>query len=391
MKVMLLPDLHCYPSTYMRGSSEETNSRLQEWLKCAYTLRDEVVSRGIQLVLAPGDFFMHPRPTARQVLSVSRFLGSLSEEAEVVGCMGNHDLPGAGQTGPADLLLNSVDGRHSWVLKEPTAFTPFGGDVAVCALPYVRPSSLEIDESDPAARAEAVSRGLLAIAQGLAANKAVQSCRYKVLMGHWTILGSKTSSGHLLYGTEPTLNMGDLHAQGWDAILFGHIHKPQALNRFPFTAYSGSLLRENWTEEEDSCGAWVYDLKTREVDWVSVPARRLWTLRLDGDEEVQSWEEHDLSPAEGAIVRVAARHGPETTLDQRALLAKIEQHDPFLITGIQVDIERADRQREATVTEETGPLEALDKWMALKKIAKERQEKVRQLANGIMVAEEGRA
>jgi len=281
-----------------------------------------------------------------------------------------------------------------WGITQPRAVTVAGIDFAV--LPFMRSAAVSADAEDTTDAAGTMPRHLLAIARGLRAQSTSDT---RVLVGHWTLVGAQTSSGQIMAGSgEPALPYSELAAMGFDAILMGHIHKPQVLSNAPFTAYAGALQRCDFGEERDPRGCWVWDSETREHEWIDLPARRFYTIDLRGDAAVQSWiERPDLAEDEAtsvrdAIVRMRYRCSLDVALkvDTRDVRRKLLAAEPHHIAGINSDIIRGERARDASVTEATQPVEALRKYLAQRgDVPPERAETVQRTAEG-MLAEIGK-
>jgi len=195
-----------------------------------------------------------------------------------------------------------------------------------------------------------------------------------VLMGHWAISGCRLAAGNSLAATEPTLPLGDLQALPVRAVVMGHIHTPQVIATDPIVLHTGALERHDFGEEKNKCGCYIVDLDTQEVEFIELPARRFWTLELGDDQDVQAWLDgligtgDDFEAARDAIVRVVYRCTEELAarVDHSALLKRLEQESPHQIAGVYPEIIRSERVREASITETTGPLDALEKWLKLR-------------------------
>jgi exonuclease SbcD len=370
-KILLAADLHCYYSNYGRVLPSGEHSRLAEWRQVADALVQAATSHRVDVAVFPGDFFTSARPSPIQVLAVADLFRTLeSTGIKVIGCPGNHDLGQVGQPGPCELVAEM--GSPNWCVSTPISFSlPNGLQISV--LPSVKPAALNAEASNPTEAAQQLSQLLLDIAQGLRVQ--LNNDLPKILVGHWTISGAVTSSGQLLYGgTEPVLPLAELLALDFDAYLFGHIHKPQVLNEHPFVGYAGALQRVDFGEEKDPRGCWIVDLEARTHEWVDLPALRFWTVNLEDDQDVQAWLDgligtgDDFEAAKNAIVRVKYRCSEELAkkVDHQAFIKRLEQENPHLIAGVFPEIIRSERGRETSLNETTKPLEALEKWLALR-------------------------
>ena len=394
-RVMLAPDLHCYYANYGKVGPDGVHSRLAEWRQIADMMVDAAHCADVDIAVFPGDYFPNPRPSAAQIMEVARLFRALEDAGiTVIGCAGNHDAGASNQPGPVDLLAAMGGSDGLWGITKPRAVTVANTDFVI--LPFIRSASVSADADDTTDAADTMSRSLLAIAQAL---RAQSTSKTKVLVGHWTLVGAQTSSGQIMAGSgEPAMSYAELAGMGFDAILMGHIHKPQVLSNAPFTAYAGALQRCDFGEERDPRGGWVWDADTGEHGWIELPARRFYTIDLRGDAAVQDWiERPDLAEDEAAavrdaIVRVRYRCTLDVALkvDTRDIRRKLLQAEPHHIAGINSDIVRGERARDASVTEATQPVEALQKYLAQRSdVAPERAEAVKRTAEG-MLAEIGK-
>ncbi len=395
-RIMLAPDLHCYYANYGKVGPDGVHSRLAEWKEIAESLVDAADRASVDVAVFPGDYFINPRPSAAQIMEVAALFEALEYRGiKVIGCSGNHDVGASNQPGPVDLLATMGGPDGLWGITKPRAVTVANTDFVI--LPFVRSASVSADADDTTDAADTMSRSLLAIAQALRAQCCPNDVR--VLVGHWTLVGAQTSSGQIMAGSgEPALSYAELAAMGFDAILMGHIHKPQVLSKAPFAAYAGALQRCDFGEERDPRGCWVWDSDTGEHDWIELPARRFYTIDLRGDAAVQDWMERpDLAEDEGAavresIVRMRYRCSLDVALkvDTRDVRRKLLAAEPHHIAGINSDIIRGERARDASVTEATQPVEALRKYLAQRgDVPPERAETVQRTAEG-MLAEIGK-
>jgi exonuclease SbcD len=201
--------------------------------------------------------------------------------------------------------------------------------------------------------------------------------RRNILIGHWTISGSVASSGQLLYGgTEPVIPLAELQAMEWDAVLFGHIHKAQVLSEKPFIGYAGALERVDFGEEDDPRGCYIHDLDAGTYGWIDLPARRFHTISasISSEEDVAEdlyWFCKTI-PVTEAIARVKYKVTEDLAplVDHAKIMDLLKASAPEYIAGIFPEITRSERSREASVTEETGPLDALSKWLDKKEVSR---------------------
>ena len=84
----------------------------------------------------------------------------------------------------------------------------------------------------------------------------------RILVGHWSISGASTPSGIPTdQFREPVIPLAELEQIGFDAVVFGHIHKPQTLQGISSRPifYVGSPMALNFGETGSEHGAWLLD------------------------------------------------------------------------------------------------------------------------------------
>ncbi len=382
MKILLAPDLHCFYDNYGKVLPDGKHSRLADWERTSGYLLQAAVDNEVDIAVFPGDFFKNSRPAPAQVLAVANLLNSFTSYGiNVVGCPGNHDLVGIGQPGPCELFEAMVSDECFRFSTVPTVFNINGINIAV--LPSVKPATLIDEAADPAQLASIISMKLVEIARGLRAQCEGEK---NILIGHWTISGAVASSGQLLYGgTEPVIPLTELQAMEWDAVLFGHIHKTQILCNKPFIGYAGALERVDFGEEDDERGCFIIDMDAGSYQWVELSARKFYTINANirTADDIQALynrligkygsEYLLLSDFAGKIVRVKYRVKEDlaSMLDHSKMIASLQASVPEYIAGIFPEIETSERSSEASVTEDTSPLDAMAKYLDNKGISGE--------------------
>jgi exonuclease SbcD len=358
MKVMLAPDLHCFEIAYGQAESTGQNSRFTEWNRLSVALQDVAMEKKVDAVIFPGDFFVNARPLPKQVLAIARLFTNLEEEGiRVVGYQGNHDDLGAKQVSPCSLVseIGHALGYANWAVDGPGVVKSAGIDIAV--LPFFKVSEANGDPKVIAKAITNIARDLKNECNPLVPN---------ILTGHWSIEGAVASSLQVLGSNEPIIPIDELLSLGYDAYLFGHIHKPQILCAKPFVGYSGSLQRRDFGEENDPRGCYIIDLGTGDHEWIDLPAQEFFTFRYP-DVKAMSKIFDDAALAAGKIVRVVykAQEGEVGSIDHGEIIKALEEAGAVNIKGVFPEIVRSDRVR-AEITESTRPADALNKWLETK-------------------------
>lgn len=360
MRVMAIPDLHAWPTTDARPG--EPNRR-EEWLRVTEHLVELAVREEVALAVAPGDFFVNSRPPAQAVIDINRFFAQLEYEhgIRVVGVSGNHDSAGA-QRGPVDVLAELAISRwgSTGLTEHHLNLDREGGRgarVHVVTLPWMPPGRIKAEYGS--------LKGMLEEARRiLEAGRSFTD--YSILVGHWAVKGCVTSNGVRIVDQEPTLELEDLYRLPVDAIILGHIHKPQVFEGpFPIL-HTGALLRNSFVEEHDERKVAIVDLAAKEIAWHPIPARRYFTWRLE-EEELTAGSYSASAEAKNAICRIVytATEEVHRQVDGRALLEALKKAEPYHITGVYPQIVRSHRVRAAGVSEKASQGDALRQWLDL--------------------------
>ena len=115
-----------------------------------------------------------------------------------------------------------------------------------------------------------------------------------ILMAHYTVPGCNMESGQTSFFTnfEPVIPREALEAAGYEAVLLGHIHRPQILNGLHNVFYSGAINAMNFNDEGQERGFWIHEFSdtgklTKGYNCIT-PYRRFYTITWD-TEEVEAY------------------------------------------------------------------------------------------------------
>jgi len=360
------------------------SAALMDRYECAKFAVNDAVERGAELILVAGDVFNGWRPTPTEVRLAKRALEPATRAGiEVVMLKGNHDdVRTPTEEHALDLLrdtsglcivdhpklLNVWRKRGGGLSAEPLMQSPADGaelELQIACLPWPNLSLLLRDEAtralDPGQRNLRVRELLMDVARGLATEriKGVPA----VLLGHFSVdvAAAGAQDRLMLLGGDWTLNLQEIEALGFDAVMLGHIHKGQHLGSLAIW-YSGSPEACSFSEEGEEKfyllhtptpdasrpGEW-FNLATQRI---STPYRRLVTLNAA--------EPLPEIPA-GAIVRLQIPAAWDGNL--RELHAALEQAGA---TEVRVETQHAEThlRRETGVSEGMGHEDALKVWLA---------------------------
>ena len=197
-----------------------------------------------------------------------------------------------------------------------------------------------------------------------------------ILVGHLTYDLADTGFEDVLMQNEAILTQEAI--QGYDLVCLGHIHRPQQ-NGSVF--YSGSPERLSFNDENVGAGFWIHetdDAGKFSSHFIDTPARKYHTITLKNDDiagfvNEKSIFANDIDNIWDAIIRVAyaCDDALNKQLNRRALEQSLYDAGAFFVSETRRDIARADRQRDAELTEQLGQIEAVRKWCANQEIPAE--------------------
>ncbi len=210
-----------------------------------------------------------------------------------------------------------------------------------------------------------------------------------ILVGHLTYDLADTGFEDVLMQNEAILTQEAV--QGYDLACLGHIHRPQQ-NGSVF--YSGSPERLSFNDENVGAGFWIHetdDAGKFSSHFIDTPARKYHTITLKND-DIAGFVNgnlvfaNDIGKIKDAIVRVvyACDDALNKQLNRRALEQSLYDAGAFFVSEIRGDIARADRQRDAEVTEQLGPIDAVRKWCANQEIPAEDVEELAAMTAQLM-------
>jgi DNA repair exonuclease SbcCD nuclease subunit len=312
-----------------------------------------------------GDAWEHRRPTPAQVLAFERQMQRIDKNGGIA-ITGNHDVEAFDEPTGYDLV------DWSGINVDRPVFVG-GHHYTVACLPWAPPHRVvELGETADRDRIhERLAEGLLDIARGLFAEMPTGGAR--ILLGHWSISGAGLPSGMPTDQLrEPVLPLDELAAIGFDAVVFGHIHKPQLLSApdTPPIFYVGSPLPLNFGEAQGEHSAWLLEINetTGRASAYRLPLEypELQTIdtaavTLAGGVEV---EHRDVTANATVKIRVAATEEQARRLDLAQLksdliLARGARH----VWSIQLEVDKPELQRGATVDEGLDDLETFEWWI----------------------------
>ena len=384
MKIALAPDLHCFYNTNDKLNKLGKSRREEEWKNSTEYMLNQCVANEVNTIVFPGDYFVNPKPTAKQVLLISNLFRKFEEnKIRVIGTTGNHDISGANTKSMGD-VVSAIGGNKNWCVTTFDTLRIYS--IGFAFLPFVK--TPEIMAYNPNFANMEVSEQLIQIANSMYKKLSEDpKVKKKILIGHWSIVGAKTSSGksmeRTLNGTEVVLPLGEL--KEWDACLFGHIHKPQVLSESkPFVAYSGSVQRINIGEAKDERGFYIYDTDAETYDFINIPAIQMKTFfaKIYTKEDVilfyKKIKSEDLKDKIVQVTYEISKNDIDL-INKKEILKLLEEKEVMSVAKVSPKILEETRQRDMSLTESLDSQQALEKWLEQKNENEETKHRMAEL------------
>lgn len=269
------------------------NLRSQDTINCLDYMVDIARDERPEIVCVSGDIFhqeqIGPVRYSKEILVATRIIKELASVSKYVVVMRgtvNHD--GNGQFKVLKEMLSSE--KNVSVVTEPTVIKTPLADIA-CIPGFNKQEfrsrfpGLPADEEN-----EAWTRYISSMVMGLRA----ECHNTPILMAHYTVPGCNMESGQTSFFTnfEPVIPREALEAAGYEAVLLGHIHRPQILNGLHNVFYSGAINAMNFNDEGQERGFWIHEFsdtgKLTKGHNCITPYRRFYTITWD-TEEVEAY------------------------------------------------------------------------------------------------------
>lgn len=376
MKVLHTSDWHI--GQFKGPVVDGVNLRSQDTVKCLDFMIEKAREEEPDLICVSGDIFhqeqIGPVRYSDEMVTATRVIEQLAETTKLVVVMRgtpNHD--GSGQFKVLEKMMQH-NKKVVVVAKPQVLHTPIADIACIPGFDKQefrsRYPGLSADEENNV-WTHHISQMVLWLRAQCSADKP------SILMAHYTVPGCNMESGQTSFfaNFEPVIPREALQAAHYEAVLLGHIHRPQIIDGLHNVFYSGAINALNFNDEGQSRGFWVHDFEDNHLKKGSLhntPYRLFKTLRLEQDEIMdylkfrQAWliektKEEDITDC---IVRVLYSC---TTEQKKALNIPALQADLYACGAFYVSDIESESTIEVTnkglLSEESDPLKNLNKWL----------------------------
>ena len=375
MKILHTADWHI--GQFKGPVVDGVNLRSQDTVKCLEYMVQVAIEEKPDIVCVSGDIFhqeqVGPVRYSDEMITATNIITSLAHFSKYVIVMRgtpNHD--GAAQFRVLERMLLNI--RNVDVVTEPGVIKTPWADIA--CLPG-------FDKQEFRAKFP----GLSADEENLAWTKYISDMVFAlraecektpILMAHYTVPGCNMESGQTSFFTnfEPVIPREALIAARYEAVLLGHIHRPQIIEGFDNVFYSGAINAMNFNDEGQDRGFWIHEFNEKGTlvkgHRYTTPYRQFRTITWDPDEVGDYIREgamylHRTGISEDVTDKIVRVRYSCTSEQKKALNIPLLQKNLYELGAFYV----ADIEAESTIditnrgllSEESDPRLNLKKWL----------------------------
>lgn len=375
MKILHTADWHI--GQFKGPVVDGVNLRSQDTVKCLEYMVQVAIEEKPDIVCVSGDIFhqeqVGPVRYSDEMITATNIITSLAHFSKYVIVMRgtpNHD--GAAQFRVLERMLLNI--RNVDVVTEPGVIKTPWADIA--CLPG-------FDKQEFRAKFS----GLSADEENLAWTKYISDMVFAlraecektpILMAHYTVPGCNMESGQTSFFTnfEPVIPREALMAARYEAVLLGHIHRPQIIEGLDNVFYSGAINAMNFNDEGQDRGFWIHEFNEKGTlvkgHKYTTPYRQFHTITWDPDEASDYIREgamylHRTGISEDVTDKIVRVRYSCTSEQKKALNIPLLQKNLYELGAFYV----ADIEAESTIditnrgllSEESDPRLNLKKWL----------------------------
>lgn len=375
MKILHTADWHI--GQFKGPVVDGVNLRSQDTVKCLEYMVDVAIKERPDIVCISGDIFhqeqIGPVRYSDEMIHATNIITSLAHFAGYVIVMRgtpNHD--GSGQFRVLKRMLLNVN--NVCVVKEPFVIKTKYADIA-CIPGF---DKQEFRAKFPGLSADEENLAWTKYISDMVFALRAECEKTPILMAHYTVPGCNMESGQTSFFTnfEPVIPREALIAARYEAVLLGHIHRPQIIEGFDNVFYSGAINAMNFNDEGQDRGFWIHEFNEKGTlvkgHRYTTPYRQFRTITWDPDEVGDYIREgamylHRTGISEDVTDKIVRVRYSCTSEQKKALNIPLLQKNLYELGAFYV----ADIEAESTIditnrgllSEESDPRLNLKKWL----------------------------
>ena len=375
MKILHTADWHI--GQFKGPVVDGVNLRSQDTVKCLEYMVDVAIKERPDIVCISGDIFhqeqIGPVRYSDEMIHATNIITSLAHFAGYVIVMRgtpNHD--GSGQFRVLKRMLLNVN--NVCVVTEPFVIKTKYADIA-CIPGF---DKQEFRAKFPGLSADEENLAWTKYISDMVFALRAECEKTPILMAHYTVPGCNMESGQTSFFTnfEPVIPREALIAARYEAVLLGHIHRPQIIEGFDNVFYSGAINAMNFNDEGQDRGFWIHEFNEKGTlvkgRRYTTPYRQFHTITWDPDEVGDYIREgamylHRTGISEEVTDKIVRVRYSCTSEQKKALNIPLLQKNLYELGAFYV----ADIEAESTIditnrgllSEESDPRLNLKKWL----------------------------
>ena len=375
MKILHTADWHI--GQFKGPVVDGVNLRSQDTIKCLEYMVEVAQKEKPDIVCISGDIFhqeqIGPVRYSDEMIHATNIITALAHFASYVIVMRgtpNHD--GSGQFRVLKRMLLNVN--NVCVVTEPFVIKTRYADIA-CIPGF---DKQEFRAKFPGLSADEENLAWTKYISDIVLALRAECENTPILMAHYTVPGCNMESGQTSFFTnfEPVIPRETLMAARYEAVLLGHIHRPQIIEGFDNVFYSGAINAMNFNDEGQDRGFWIHEFNEKGTlvkgHRYTTPYRQFHTITWDPDEVSDYIREgtmylHRTGISEDVTDKIVRVRYSCTSEQKKALNIPLLQKNLYELGAFYV----ADIEAESTIditnrgllSEESDPRLNLKKWL----------------------------
>ena len=375
MKILHTADWHI--GQFKGPVVDGVNLRSQDTVKCLEYMVDVAIKERPDIVCISGDIFhqeqIGPVRYSDEMIHATNIITSLAHFAGYVIVMrGTPNHNGSGQFRVLKRMLLNVN--NVCVVTEPFVIKTKYADIA-CIPGF---DKQEFRAKFPGLSADEENLAWTKYISDMVFALRAECEKTPILMAHYTVPGCNMESGQTSFFTnfEPVIPREALMAARYEAVLLGHIHRPQIIEGFDNVFYSGAINAMNFNDEGQERGFWIHEFNEKGTlvkgHRYTTPYRQFHTITWDPDEVGDYIREgamylHRTGISEEVTDKIVRVRYSCTSEQKKALNIPLLQKNLYELGAFYV----ADIEAESTIditnrgllSEESDPRLNLKKWL----------------------------
>jgi len=269
MKFAILGDTHFG----MRGDSLDFHNYSQKFYGDFFKYLSD---NGIYTIIQLGDLFDRRKFINFNSLYLCRkyFFDRLEElDIDMITLLGNHDIAFKNtlEVNSSQLLLNEY--KHVRVIDAFSTIDPTGDGVLVDIVPWI------CDEN----REEIFNQ--------------IKQSKSQICFGHFEVSGFEMDRGSVCHDGIDRKSLSK-----YDMVITGHFHHRSDDGHIYYVGTPGEMT---WADYNDPRGFHIFDLKTRELEFIQNPYRMFHKVIYDDSkEDFEFWKKYDYDALKETYVKV---------------------------------------------------------------------------------------